>query len=510
MWNLLGKINKNLIIAIPVMMAAGFLYGLFFPTDFLKNLIVPLTFLMVYPMMVTLKIKKVLEGGDFKAQVATQVINFAIVPFAAYGLSMIFFKDNSYLALGLVLAGLVPTSGMTISWTGFAKGNVEAAVKMTVVGLTLGSLATPFYLRFLMGTAIEVQIGLVIKQILVIVFIPMIAGYLTQQALVKKFGQKEFQQILAPRFPSVSTLGVVGIVFVAIALKAKSIAASPQMLLYIMAPLVLIYLFNFIVSTLVGRIFFNREDAIALVYGSVMRNLSIALAISINAFGKEGSSAALVIALAYIIQVQSAAWYVRFTDKIFGAASRETGSEIKGTATDKDSLDSGRISMVPEIKKILYATDLSESARYAVRYACSIGNRYQSLVTVLHVVPDVLEEYSMGAGMDLLDQASGKKRDDMNKVAVDAAREQIRQRIQRTSVQVAKEIPSCPISEQNIRVEVGDPVKTITSIAENENYDMVIMGTHGHGKLSEVMIGSISSGVIKHCTKPVLVVQLPS
>ena len=37
----------------------------------------------------------------------------------------------------LLLAGLVPTSGMTISWTGFAKGNVAAAVKMTVIGLTL-------------------------------------------------------------------------------------------------------------------------------------------------------------------------------------------------------------------------------------------------------------------------------------------------------------------------------------------------------------------------------------
>jgi nucleotide-binding universal stress UspA family protein len=129
---------------------------------------------------------------------------------------------------------------------------------------------------------------------------------------------------------------------------------------------------------------------------------------------------------------------------------------------------------------------------------------------VLHVVPDVIEEYSMGAGMELMDKTSGNKRNEMNKEAVDAAREQIRQRIQRTSAQVAKEIPTCPISEQNIRVEVGDPVKTITAIAEKENYDMVIMGTHGHGKLSDVMIGSISSGVIKHCTKPVLVVQLPS
>jgi len=32
---------------------------------------------------------------------------------------------------------------------------------------------------------------------------------------------------------------------------------------------------------------------------------------------KEGASAALVVAIAYIIQVQSAAWYVKFTDKIF-------------------------------------------------------------------------------------------------------------------------------------------------------------------------------------------------
>jgi hypothetical protein len=34
-------------------------------------------------------------------------------------------------------------------------------------------------------------------------------------------------------------------------------------------------------------------------------------------FGKEGSEIALIIALSYVIQVKSAAWYVKFTDKIF-------------------------------------------------------------------------------------------------------------------------------------------------------------------------------------------------
>ena len=64
------------------------------------------------------------------------------------------------------------------------------------------------------------------------------------------------------------------------------------------------------ISTLTGRLLLARGEAIALVYGTVMRNLSIALAIAINAFGERGTDAALVVALAYIIQVQSAAWYV--------------------------------------------------------------------------------------------------------------------------------------------------------------------------------------------------------
>ncbi|MCJ8499537.1 hypothetical protein MRX98_03045 [Desulfatitalea sp. M08but] len=161
---------------------------------------------------------------------------------------------------------------------------------------------------------------LVMRQIVVIVFLPMAAGFLTQQILVKRYGMADFQQRMAPRFPALSTVGVVGIVFIAIALKAKGIAASPQQLGYILLPLTAIYGFNFLLSTLVGRFLLPRDDAIALVYGSVMRNLSIALAIAINAFGPQGSSAALVVAIAYIVQVQSAAWYVRLTDRLFGPA----------------------------------------------------------------------------------------------------------------------------------------------------------------------------------------------
>jgi ACR3 family arsenite efflux pump ArsB len=320
MWKLLIRINKNLVYAIPALMIAGLVFGNITDQSIvtrMKTLIIPLTFLMVYPMMVTLNIKHLKQGLQPKIQGSAMLINFAIIPFVAFFLGKVFFADQPYMALGLLLASLLPTSGMTISWTGFAKGNMGAAINMTVIGLTLGSLVTPIYVNWLMGATVEVNFLKVVQQIVIIVFLPMALGFITRQSLLKKYSLPDFKERIAPRFPALSTTGVLGIVFVAMSLKAKTILADPGQLLMIFIPLMILYLFNFTLSTLAGRSFFNRGDGIALVYGTVMRNLSIALAIAINAFGPEGADAALVIALAYIIQVQSAAWYVKLTDTLF-------------------------------------------------------------------------------------------------------------------------------------------------------------------------------------------------
>ena len=317
MWHLLQQIQKKLIIAIPALMVLGITLGYFADVSFLKALILPLTFLMVYPMMVNLQLEKLVKGGGLKVQVTAQAINFLVIPFIAFFIGSSFFSESPAIIIGLLLAALLPTSGMTISWTGFAKGNMAAAIKMTVVGLIIGSVLTPLYLKVLAGASIQIPLFKIFTQIVLIVFLPMVAGLITRKALVKKIGIEKYNTELKGKFPLLSTIGVLGIVFVAMALKAKDITSDPNLILKIIIPLAGIYLINYILSTLVGKLFFNREDAIALVYGTVMRNLSIALAIAMTAFSEQGAEIAIVVALAYIIQVQSASWYVKFTDKIF-------------------------------------------------------------------------------------------------------------------------------------------------------------------------------------------------
>lgn len=312
---LIAGLSKHLVWLIPLTMVLGLTFGAAVDLSWMKSLVLPLTMLMVYPMLVNFRPADAMDMSDSRAVGLAMLLDFAVLPAVAWGLAVVFFRDQPALFVGMVLAGLFPTSGMTISWTGFAKGNVAAAVKMTVVGLIAASLLAPLYLRLLAGAVIPVDMWGVMQTVILVVAVPMAVGMLTRKLLVKRFGVSDYKQRIAPLFPGFSTLGVLAIVFVAVGLKARMILLNPGLLLTIAVPLVLFYAINFAISTFAGKALLPRRDAIAVVYGTVMRNLSIALGIAVAQFGPE---AALVLAAAYIIQVQAAAWYVKATPRVFG------------------------------------------------------------------------------------------------------------------------------------------------------------------------------------------------
>jgi len=514
MLKLLSFIQKNLVWTIPVSMIVGLIYGYLFNAAPLKQFIIPVTFIMVYPMMVTLNVKTVLKGQDYKLQLTTQIINFIIIPLIVFFIGKLFLSGEAskfgLWAVGLFLIGVLPTSGMTISWTGFAKGNKEAAIKMVVFGLVIGSLAAPIYTKVFMGTTIEVNMLHMFKQIAIFVFLPLFAGLFTQAVGMKKYGKKVWNERIKPKFPPFSALGVILIAFLAMSLKAKNIIANPGDIVIILIPLVVFYLISYLMLTIVGKLFFSREDAIAMVFGVVMRDLSIALAIAMTAFGKEGMTIALLIALAYIVQIQSAAWYVKFIDFIYGRPLPKAMEPVLEPVLTQDNLipkieTSG--SMIIEVKKILFATDLSDTARHAVKYACSIGNKYNAEVHAIHVVPDMVDEYSKGAGIDLSNSVDPKNRDQFNEKNIEAAKKTIHERMRATSQRVLEEIPHCPLSEERSIVKAGNPVDEIVRTAHEGHFDLIIMGTHGHGEFEEMMLGSTATGVMLKSKVPVLVAR---
>jgi nucleotide-binding universal stress UspA family protein len=165
----------------------------------------------------------------------------------------------------------------------------------------------------------------------------------------------------------------------------------------------------------------------------------------------------------------------------------------------------GGIKMIPEIKKIFYATDLSENARHSFGYAASLANSYGAGITMLHVLEDV-SAYQDSLVINIIGE---QKWDELRKNKEQVVLDTIRERLEKFCEDVSRELPACPFITDDIIVKIGNPVEEILQEVDASGCDIVVMGTRGHGIIADAMMGSTSRRVLRRCKKPVLVVRLP-
>jgi nucleotide-binding universal stress UspA family protein len=56
-------------------------------------------------------------------------------------------------------------------------------------------------------------------------------------------------------------------------------------------------------------------------------------------------------------------------------------------------------------------------------------------------------------------------------------------------------------------IREGNTVQEITRLAKEESFGLIVVGVRGVSKLRELLLGSVSEGVVKHASRPVLVVK---
>ena len=69
------------------------------------------------------------------------------------------------------------------------------------------------------------------------------------------------------------------------------------------------------------------------------------------------------------------------------------------------------------------------------------------------------------------------------------------------------------IAQDGIKVSLHEPTGAVAEEILNQadalNADLIVMGTHGHGAMYNLLVGSATKGVLKHSTRPVLLVPGP-
>ena len=54
---------------------------------------------------------------------------------------------------------------------------------------------------------------------------------------------------------------------------------------------------------------------------------------------------------------------------------------------------------------------------------------------------------------------------------------------------------------------IGHAAEAIAALADRDRHDLIVMGTHGHTSLGNVILGSVATGVLARCKTPVLLIR---
>ena len=145
-------------------------------------------------------------------------------------------------------------------------------------------------------------------------------------------------------------------------------------------------------------------------------------------------------------------------------------------------------------RKILVPTDFSETAETALYYAIQLARQFDGELHVVHVCEDPM----LLAGWPVL--AYGPAPDVGEEAA--ALRTQLKDLL---ASQDAAQLKA------EVHVIVGVPTGLAISryAAENE-FELIVMGTHGRGPITHALMGSVAEKVVRSAPCPVLTIRHPT
>ena len=160
----------------------------------------------------------------------------------------------------------------------------------------------------MVGQFVNIKLLTVMRTILVVVFIPLLLGLLTTRLLRRRFPIETINGKIKPKVQPISIWAMLYIIFASVSMRADVITQNIALIWLSIIVLILFYLILFALITWLAKRSFSREDGLSLVYGTTLRNLSIAIGVGAASFGME---ATLLITIAFMVQQQGVVMYNR-------------------------------------------------------------------------------------------------------------------------------------------------------------------------------------------------------
>ena len=145
------------------------------------------------------------------------------------------------------------------------------------------------------------------------------------------------------------------------------------------------------------------------------------------------------------------------------------------------------------IKNVLVATDFSDPSDAALHYGREFALTFDATLHVLHVVDNVTVHYGVESYVAM--------RPELQQEVENSARTQLEALI--------TEEDRATLHVQPVIVTDAAKAAAIVGYASEHHIDLIVMGTHGRGAVSRLLMGSVAERVVRTAPCPVLTVHHP-
>lgn len=309
----LSFLDRYLTVWIFAAMFIGIALGNFFPglPLFIDSLSIgatniPIAFgliIMMYPPLAKVKFEALPEiFKDRKSISLSLMLNWIIGPILMSGLAMYFLSDKPEYMMGLILIGLARCIAMVIVWNDLAGGNREYGALLVAFNSIFQLLTYSTYAWFfisivpdwfgLQSTMIDIPFSDIAYSVIIYLGIPFALGYASSIMLPRFKGQDWYNRKFIPIISPFTLYALLFTIIIMFSVKGESILQLPFEVMTIAIPLLIYFIFMFLVSFMLSKILnipYDKNAAIS--FTATGNNFELAIAVSIALFGIQSPQA---------------------------------------------------------------------------------------------------------------------------------------------------------------------------------------------------------------------------
>ena len=141
------------------------------------------------------------------------------------------------------------------------------------------------------------------------------------------------------------------------------------------------------------------------------------------------------------------------------------------------------------LKRIICALDLSDHSKTVADYAQSLAKLTNASITAVYAAPTLTQYTGFHVPPNTIDSFVGEIVSGAERSMADFVADNF------------KDVEAKGV------VVVGYAAEEILALAEREEADMIIMGTHGRKGIDRILFGSVAEKVVKNSVCPVLTIR---